>query len=135
VSGDLKERIEQMLARLGDTADAVADSLRAKGIKGDTTDGECCPIANALSAEFPEAANGVWGSENGDWWVESAYIRTPAGRVYTPGPVKEFIRVFDDGVVIYDDDFGDDTVWPYADLQYDIERDGAGAGEAARAEE
>jgi hypothetical protein len=138
VSQDLKERIERMLAGLGDTADAVADSLRAKGIKGNICDGECCPISNVLTAEFPEAAAGSWGSED-DWWVEVGHIRTPAGFVSTPPAVKEFIAVFDDGVVEYVEEDGGDLVWPYADLMYDVDRDGPGkpqgAAEAARAEQ
>lgn len=122
MSGDLKERIEKMLAGLGDTADAVADSLRAKGIKGNSTDGECCPIANLVSAEFPEAAKGVWGAED-DWWVETHYVRTPDGLVPTPEPVCEFITTFDDGVVAFFEDAGTETVWPYADLEYDMDAD------------
>jgi hypothetical protein len=114
VSGDLKERIEAMLAGLGDTADAVADSLRAKGIKGNASDGESCPVANLITAEFPEASNGAWGVED-EWWVEAAYVRTPEGRVSTPPAVKEFIAAFDDGVPEWDGEFWE-TDYPFADL-------------------
>lgn len=135
MSGDLKERIEEMLAGLGDTADAVADSLRAKGIKGNSTDGECCPIANLLSAEFPEAANGNWGDKAGCWWVDLGGIRTPQGPIKPPGAVNEFISVFDDGVQAWDGECWE-TEHPYADLEYDVDNDGSGgAAEAARAEQ
>jgi hypothetical protein len=126
VSGDLKERIEALLAGLGDDADAVADSLRSKGIKGNGSDGECCPIANVIAAEFEEAAKGIWGVDD-EWFVEIGYVRTPDGLVSTPVPVKEFITVFDDGVVLNDDPDGPHTEHPYADLQYDMDEDEPGS--------
>jgi hypothetical protein len=129
VSEDLKERIDKLLAGLGDTPDAVADSLRAKNIAGIPSDGECCPVANLIAAECPEAAAGQWGAE-ADWWVEIGYVRTPDGIVDLPPPVKEFINLFDEGEVIYVDEDGTETVWPYSDLEYDS----SGDGEAARAE-
>ena len=131
VSGDLKERIEEMLAGLGPTPNAVADSLRARSITGIPSDGECCPVANFISAECPEAAKGQWGAE-ADWWVEIGYVRTPDGFVNLPTPVKTFIALFDEGEVIYADEDGKDTVWPYADLEYDSASDDGGAAGAER---
>jgi len=58
----LKEIISSKLAELGNTADAVADSLRALGITGRVGDGANCPIANYIKTLLPELADsdGVW---------------------------------------------------------------------------
>lgn len=97
MSQDLKERIEQMLAGLGDTADAVADSLRSKEIQGTRDDGCTCPIARVICAEFPEANDGEWSDSTGDWFVTHGYIRTPEGDFDPPSSVAAFIELFDDG--------------------------------------
>jgi hypothetical protein len=110
---DLKTRVEELLTSLGDSPEAVADSLRAKGIKGNRDDGCECPIANIITAEFPEARDGAdWSDNTGAWFVTHGYIRTPAGEIDPGSAVAEFIQVFDDGV------FVDGHVeHPYEDLE------------------
>jgi hypothetical protein len=102
VSTDLRARIVALLASLGETADDVADNLRARGLGGIREEGCHCPIANLLRAEFPEAreSNGAkWmpgGDSNaGDWFVCQTYMETPEGRLYPPEPVRQFIDIFD----------------------------------------
>lgn len=114
MSGDLKERIEEMLAGLGGDADAVADSLRTKGIRGNRDDGCDCPIARVILAEFPESAAGEWADSDGGWFVTHGYIRTPDGEFDPPAPVAAFIELFDDG----DYHPGEGHFWrPYEDLE------------------
>lgn len=115
---DLKERIEKMLAGLGDTADAVAESLRARGLSGDRGDGCNCPVAMLVRVEFEEAreSNGAEWCTNGaayqgmrKWFVCSTFIETPESTVCPlPEAVEEFIRMFDDGY---------DGSRPYCDLE------------------
>ena len=114
MSGDLKERIEEMLSGLGSTPDAVADALRSKGIRGNRDDGCTCPIAQVICAEFPEARDGDWADDEGaHWFVTHGYIRTPAGDLDPPTAVAAFIEVFDDG-----ESWADGThVRPYEDLE------------------
>lgn len=103
MSGDLKERIEQMLAGLGDTPEAVADRLRGDDITGSRGDGCWCPVANLIRSRFPEAADDdAWGDSVDDrWFVDIRGVQTPAGLVPAPAPVAGFIELFDDG-----DEFG-----------------------------
>jgi hypothetical protein len=119
VSGDLKERIDRMLLGLGDTADAVADSLRARNLSGLREDGCHCPIANLIRAEFEAAREGHgarWqpggDTDEGDWFVCSTTINTPDGNFIPPRAIAEFITAFDNGV---------DREGPYQDLE---EREG-----------
>lgn len=91
VSGDLKERIEKMLAGLGDSADAVADSLLAKGNTGYIGDCHFCPVATFLSSEF----GNDW--KVGDYSVTDERTRFPGGEVANPEAVTEFIDRFDQG--------------------------------------
>lgn len=85
--------IAQLLAELGDTADDVADRLRALGIKGERGVGEHCPIANLLHS------NGYEGAEVD---TDTIYPEGSFGdvEVDAPEPVEEFIRRFDDGVYL-----------------------------------
>lgn len=57
-----KKKVEALLISLGDTSCAVAESLRARGIKGKTQSPSCCPIAVLLLQEDP----GVQIEVNGD---------------------------------------------------------------------
>lgn len=50
---DHEAAIAQLLAELGDTADAVADRLRALGVKGQRAMSQHCPIANYVRANAP----------------------------------------------------------------------------------
>lgn len=125
MSGDLKERIEKLLRSLGDSADAVYGELKGRGITGSRSDGSCCPVANLIRTEIAEADGGEWDDEPGAWWVGTGFVRTPEGRVSTPGQVTEFVAVFDDG---YDNGEEPHTcvVFPYADIE---ERDEAAGAE------
>jgi hypothetical protein len=80
--------LAEVLAELPDTADGIAERMRALGIKGQVQDDFCCPIANFLTSRgFEDAMVGEeWievcedsGSEQGD----------------TPPAVAEFVRRFD----------------------------------------
>lgn len=46
-----EEKIKEALAALGDSPDAVAGVLRAKGIKGIRNDAKNCPVARYLQRE------------------------------------------------------------------------------------
>jgi len=86
---------KDFLRSLGDTKEAVAESLRRLGVCGYRDDSLECPIANALRehAEIPFNAKHirVLGDrityENTDFIVHSA--------CNTPKPVKDFIKSFD----------------------------------------
>jgi hypothetical protein len=45
--------LKQALAALGDTADEIAASLQAQGIKGAREDSACCPVARYLEKASP----------------------------------------------------------------------------------
>jgi len=115
----ISDRVRALLESLGDTHDAVAESLRRRGIKGTREDGCDCPIARVIQAEFPEARkeNGaVWNDEDGSWFVSSILVSTPDGKIRDalPNAVQDFIEIFDDGI-------GDDPYYnverPYSDLE------------------
>lgn len=95
---DVKNRISALLASLGDTADEVAESLRARKIRGGC-DGGSCPIANLIRAEIPEAGEADWYDvpECGSWWwVQTTFVEAPhCGVIGIPTPVVDFIRAHD----------------------------------------
>jgi hypothetical protein len=51
----LKEHLDFLYGRLGDTSSAVADTLGAMGVVGVVMDSECCPLAN-----LGRMATGIW---------------------------------------------------------------------------
>lgn len=113
MSEDLKDRVENLLKSLGDTPEAVADSLREHGITGGRKDGCLCPISNLIRAEFPEAQReSDWGDGEA-WFVDNERVSTPDGRVDTPAAVNRFIWLFDDGE---DDVVEGGHDFPFADL-------------------
>lgn len=120
MSGDLKERIEELLRSLGDNPDAVYGELMGRGITGTQDDGTCCPIAQLIRAEVPEANDDeswLHPSDLGQapgWFVERRQVWTPDGAVLAPAPVSEFIAVFDDGIGI---DHDGQPICPYGDLE------------------
>jgi hypothetical protein len=116
VSGDLKERIEELLKSLGGDPDTVADTLRAKGIKGNRDDGCECPIAKLIAVEIPEATRpkAEWSDNTGAWFVSFGYVRTPDGEVDPPRAVSDFIDAFDNGIGVTPWEAGE---YPYADLE------------------
>lgn len=79
--------LTNMLAALGDTPDAVADQLRALGIKGGQSDYCGCPIANYLLQSGAYTCVFVAPSE----------ILADADMVQTPMPIAAFIGRFDVG--------------------------------------
>lgn len=91
---DVTADVCRTLAELGTNADQVADSLRARAIKGFQNFPECCPIANLLTT-LP----GVHDVE-----VSEAAIQFAIGDQYqeidTPEPVEKFVRNFDDGIYL-----------------------------------
>lgn len=111
---DLKERIEKLLRSLGQTADDVADSLRARRITGYREDGCNCPIANLIKAEIPEAREGDWTEVDNPWLVTNDRVTTPAGPVDTTLAVAEFIGAFDHG---YELALDPDDIRPFSDLE------------------
>lgn len=88
--------IARLLADLGDTADAVADQLRAKGIKGEPRKCAACPVQNYLrplttAPNLSTTGVSVWFDDpDGDVPIE----------VMLPRPVSQFISLFDLGVYL-----------------------------------
>jgi hypothetical protein len=113
---DVRDRVTELLASLGSTADEVAEALRARGITGTRDDGCACPIARIIVAELAEARDGRWGDSTGEWFVTGGYVRTPAGDVKPPAVVAEFIDYFDNGI---GDPWSGPTERPYSDLEDD----------------
>lgn len=85
--------ISQLLSALGDTPEAVARTLEAKGIKGSRKNPHSCPIARYLRAE--------------GWCVgvfqTIGYAKVPGSQgdmqsFPLPTPVTAFIEQFDSGL-------------------------------------
>lgn len=94
MSGDLKERIERMLAGLGDSGFRVAEALEARGVTGFREDCNSCPVANLLKSEVPALVDAA----QEDFGVNDEYVRLPdGGRVDLPDAVAEFVHDFDNG--------------------------------------
>lgn len=95
---DPETTVTELLADLGGTADAVADRLRALGIKGTRHDGCSCPIANLLRS------NGCGTSElevsNYHVYPTGSLIPNDQEVPQLPPPVTQFIRRFDEGVYL-----------------------------------
>lgn len=104
MSGDLKERIEKLLASLGPDAGAVAESLRDKRITGARMTGDSCPIATLLKTEIADLDGVRWGwdwDDDGGWgpkdyYCDVTYTYVPGGTVEHPPPVQDFIAAFDE---------------------------------------
>jgi hypothetical protein len=77
--------LAEVLAELPDTADGIADRMRAFGIKGQLRDDFCCPIANFLTSR------GFEDAMVGEEWIE--VCDDDSGD--TPPAVAEFVRRFD----------------------------------------
>jgi hypothetical protein len=84
--------IGRLLAELGDTADEVADTLRAKGIKGRPKSGCGCPVARLLERE---GYTQPW--VHGEIYVERDDLEL---RVDFTEAIEQFIERFDDGVYL-----------------------------------
>jgi hypothetical protein len=96
----LPDQVEAALSGLGNTADEVADRLRALGIKGIRDDAACCPIARLLESalgagiavcvgNFSITILGPLGPGGLGFEIEDA-----------PDAVREFISRFDDSVYL-----------------------------------
>lgn len=85
-------RAQQLLIDLGDTADKVADRLRALGIRGAQDWSNACPLSVYLDR------HGI------DAFVSAEEITVPVGEarafVTTPPAIAAFIRLFDAGVYL-----------------------------------
>lgn len=94
MSGDLKERIEKMLAGLGDSGFQVAEALEARGVTGFREDCTSCPVANLIKSEVPALVDAA----QEDFGVTDEYVRLPSGeRVDLPPAIAEFVHDFDNG--------------------------------------
>jgi hypothetical protein len=99
----LKERVDGLLAKLGETPGEVVDNLRSMGIKGTRGDGESCLIANYLRREIgPEADEkhlsvGNMYTVTGMPEAANPEARTLRRLTSNPLPVATVIRAFDKG--------------------------------------
>lgn len=93
---DHEAAVAKLLADLGDTADAVADRLRALGIKGKQAWACACPVANYLVRNGYEGA--VFSAEEYAIPNPDDVWNVLTGR--TPQPVGLFIDRFDEGVYL-----------------------------------
>lgn len=88
---EIADRIAELLAELGDTADAIAYRLTDAGITGSRSDATCCPIANYLRRRVP-------GIDSIAVFGDSIDVNTVTGEnvtVAAPDPVYEFVALFD----------------------------------------
>jgi hypothetical protein len=88
---DIAAQVEVKLAGLGDSPDAIADRLRALGIKGRRANESCCAIANLIKSVDGVTCVVV---KNANAWL------FPDSRIQLRGPVAEFIERFDRGVYL-----------------------------------
>lgn len=81
--------VHDTLRRLGDTPEAIAETLRVKGVRGSTRSVDRCPIAVWLSQEYPEV----------DWIQVGRGMAIVQGvaTVFLPAAVREFVDAFDLG--------------------------------------
>lgn len=85
--------LEQALAELPDTADGIADKMRALGIKGTQEHGDSCPLANWLKSR------GFAIPWFGSLWV-TVWDGIEHRECDTPDGASEFVRRFDAGVYL-----------------------------------
>ena len=84
-------RAHQLLAELGDSADAIADRLRALGIKGAQCYSGYCPLAIYLEN------NGITAYISREE-ISVAVTADVLVRMDVPPPVATFIKHFDNGI-------------------------------------
>lgn len=92
---DIKTRAATALAALGDTPDAIADRLRALGIKGWRGSESTCPIAVYLAR-----VDQTWSTEVVERTVLISDDEITTVEVDVPEPVSLFVRRFDKGVYL-----------------------------------
>ena len=91
--------ITRLLAELGDTPDAVADSLRAKGIKGKRNKVQCCPVANYIRSNAQGLSFVCVVRRTVGFMAEDQAISTRQWTA-TTNAVETFTRRFDEGVYL-----------------------------------
>jgi hypothetical protein len=88
---EIADRIADLIAELGDTADAIAYHLAEAGITGRRADAMCCPIAVYLRRQVPCIDSiAVFG--------DSIDVNTETGDSVTltaPDEINEFVTLFD----------------------------------------
>lgn len=88
----LREQVNATIAALGDSADQIAATLDAKGIRGRRGRACDCPVARYLLTSIPDL-NGVYVSSGSI----GAYTKTVSVEMYTRPGLVAFIVAFDDG--------------------------------------
>jgi hypothetical protein len=94
---DIRTQVNQALAVLGNEPDAVADALRAKGIKGAKGSDSDDPIARYLVAQLPGVALVEVYENRIEVTTETGQM---ADRIGTPDAIALFVRRFDRGVYL-----------------------------------
>lgn len=97
--GHIKIRVTELLEALGSTREQVADTLRARGIRGETQSCGRCPIATYLmTCDLRPHAVSVDSLE-----VALHLSNNPGDVVYvdTTDAVTEFVLAFDAGLYVY----------------------------------
>jgi len=85
-------KLKAALKELGSGKNKIAETLKAKRVKGDVGDSESCPIANYVKRVFPKAASvEVEGGTIDVCWGADDCIS-----VDTPKAVNDFIGDFDE---------------------------------------
>jgi hypothetical protein len=85
-----KRLVLYLLNQLGETPEEVAESLKAKGLKGKRKRAHCCPIYQYLTSHGLDV--GVSPNE-----IVLYDITTKGCDITAPLPIKQFIYDFDDG--------------------------------------
>lgn len=85
----INDKITTLLAKLGNTADEIAQSLEVKGITGCQSVSHSCPLAIYLQDELPPGYIDVCAEVT---WFNSTEIGT---RIINSTAVSKFIRNFD----------------------------------------
>lgn len=87
------EEVRAFLESLGNTADEVYESLKAREVRGVWGIANDCPIAVLLNQQFP--------IKDGGWWTwptrvqPGPYSTSVPFAVQLPEPVLKFIKAFD----------------------------------------
>jgi hypothetical protein len=96
----IKRKTSGLLAELGDSPDAVAETLRATGVQGVPRDNRSCAVALYLSAlvgSEPRIRSVTVGHCSLTINLVALADSRPAGRlqVQLPKPVRRFVAAFD----------------------------------------
>lgn len=94
IDADLSTELHAALAALGDTADDIAETFRATGMRGTPQDPHRCPIANQLRAAF--RTDGV----NVASYAEMTMPDGRRARAALPAACLAFMNRFDGSAVV-----------------------------------